>query len=153
MPHRYISTIDDLHDLTRFLAKLKMPLTVEWRQGMDQSLDQNRTIWMWANEVAYQAGDRTPDEVQRTWKIDYGVPILREDSADFRDLYDRMIEPLPYEMQLEAMRIIPVTRKMTVRQMIRFMDTVQREMLQAGFRLTDPDPMLAGYHARYRGKE
>jgi hypothetical protein len=39
---------------------------------------------------------------------------------------------------------------MKVRQMVRYLDTVQRECLQQGIRLTDPDPMLAAYQKRYR---
>lgn len=37
--------------------------------------------------------------------------------------------------------------------MVRYLDTVQRECLQNGIRLTDPDPDLATYQARYRVKE
>jgi hypothetical protein len=53
-------------------------------------------------------------------------------------------------MKLEAMAFIPVTSEMKVRQMVRYLDTVQRECLQQGIRLTDPDPMLAAYQKRYR---
>src|SRR5690606_23027329 len=112
--------------------------------------DQNALQWLWATEAANQLGDRTADEVQRDWKLRHGVPILREDSAEFRDVYDRAIRPLPYELKAEAMRFLPVTSEMKVRQMVRYLDTIQRECAENGIRLTDPDPDLAKYQARYR---
>lgn len=152
MAHRIINNEDDLSDFTRFLCRLKLPVTVEWVQGRDRSRDQNAVQWMWATEVAQQMGDRTADDVQLTWKLHHGVPILREDSAEFRDLYDRAIKPLPYEMKVQAMRLVSVTSIMKVRQMVRYMDTVQRECLSMGLHITDPDPELSKYQARYREK-
>lgn len=153
MAHRVIENDDDLTDFVRFLRKLKLPVTVEWVQGRDRSREQNSIQWLWATEAAHQLGDRTPDEVQREWKLRHGVPILREDSAEFRAVYDRAIKPLPYELKVEAMRFLPVTSEMKVRQMVRYLDTVQRECLSNGIRLTDPDPSLASYQARYRVRD
>jgi hypothetical protein len=153
MPHRIIETEADLASFTRFLGALKLPVTVEWVQGRDRSRDQNALMWLWATESANQLGDCTADEVQRRWKLEIGVPILREDSAEFRAIYDRAIRPLPYELKVEAMRFIPVTSEMKVRQMVRFLDTVERECLSNGLRLTNPDPDLSTYQARYRVKE
>lgn len=153
MPHRCIETPEQLAEFTRFLGKLKLPFTVEWVQGRDRSLDQNALCWLWATEVAYQLGDRAPEDVQREWKLRHGVPILREDSAEFRGIYDRAIKGLPYETKVEAMRFIPVTSAMKVRQMVRFLDAVQRECLENGLQITDPDPELKAYQKRYRAKE
>lgn len=36
--------------------------------------------------------------------------------------------------------------------MVRYLDTIQRECAEQGIRLTDPDPDLNSYHARYRPK-
>lgn len=153
MAHRIIDNENDLASFVRFLGKLKLPLTVEWVQGRDRTKDQNALQWLWATEAANQLGDRTPDEVQREWKLRFGVPILREDSMEFRAIYDKAIKPLPYELKVEAMRFLPVTSEMKVRQMVRYLDTVQRECLTNGICLTDPDPELAAYQARYRNKE
>lgn len=153
MAHRLIENERDLADFARFLGNLKLPITVEWVQGRDRTRDQNALQWLWATEAANQLGDRTADEVQREWKLRYGVPILREESPEFRAVYDKAIKPLPYELKVEAMRFLPVTSEMKVRQMVRYLDTIQRECLQNGLRLTDPDPALASYQARYRTKE
>ena len=152
MAHRIIDTERDLDELCQFFGNLKLPFTVEWTAGRDRTRDQNALQWLWATEAANQLGDRTADELQRDWKLRHGVPILREDSAAFRDTYDRMIKPLGYEQKLEAMRIVDVTSIMAVRQMVRFLDAVQRECLEQGIRLTDPDPALASYQQRYRQK-
>lgn len=155
MPHRILQTPDDLADFTRFLGNLKLPVTVEWVQGRDRTREQNALQWLWATEVAHQLGDRSAEDVQDQWRLEHGVPILREDSPEFRDVYDRCIRPLPYEMKKTALRRlgIKVTSAMKVRQMVRYMDAVQRECLSFGLRITDPDPELAKYQDRYREEE
>jgi hypothetical protein len=150
MAHRIINSTADLEALVTLLGTLKLPVTVEWVQGRDRTLDQNRLQFLWAREAAEQRGDVTSDEVRCEWKLHHGVPILREDSPEFRDIYDTAIKPLPYHMKLKAMRFIPVTSDMKVKQMVRYLDTVQRECLENGIKLTDPDPDLASYQARHR---
>jgi hypothetical protein len=153
MAHRILENAHDLADFAKFLGNLKLPVTVEWVQGKDRTRDQNALQWLWASEAANQLGDRTAAEVQREWKLRFGVPILREDSAEFRATYDQLLKPLPYEGKVALMEFIDVTSALKVRQMVRFLDTVQRECLENGIRLTDPDPSLATYQARYRVKE
>lgn len=153
MAHRIIETDGDLADFTRFLGKLKLPVTVEWVQGRDRTRDQNALQWLWATEAAHQLGEPSAEDVQREWKLRFGVPILREDSPEFRAFYDQALKPLPYELKLKAMEWTPVTSIMKVRQMVRYLDTVQRECAENGIRLTDPDPSLASYQARYRVRE
>jgi len=152
MPHRTITSPDELDALTTFLGNLKLPITVEWVQGRDRTRDQNALQWLWATEAGNQLGE-APDEVQRRWKLHHGVPILREDSAEFRETYDRMIKPLSYRQKLEAMRLIEVTSILKVRQMVRYLDAIWRECGELGIKLTDPDPDLAAYQSRYRAPE
>jgi hypothetical protein len=155
MPHRIIDSPDDLADFTRFLGGLKLPITVEWVKGRDRTKDQNSLQWLWASEVAQQFGDRDAADVQADWKLRHGVPIMREDSAEFRSSYDSIIKPLPHEAKMKVMRDLDfgVTRLMKVRQMVRYMDSVQRECLEMGLILTEPDPELSKYQNRYRQKD
>jgi len=153
MASRIISTRDDLDAFTALLERLKLPLTVEWVQGRDRSSEQNRLQFLWAREVSEQLGDRTADEVRCDWKLRHGVPILREASEDFRAVYDACLKPLPFELKLKAMQFIPVTSEMKVPQMVSYLDTIERECLEQGLRLTNPDPDLAKYQARYRPDE
>lgn len=153
MAHRIINDARDLAHFVQFLGNLKLPVTVEWVQGRDRTAEQNKLMWMWATEAAHQLGDRTASEIQHDWKLRHGVPILREDSAEFRDFYDKALKHLPFELKVSAMEYVPVTSQMKVRQMVRFMDTVQRECLSNGIYLTEPDPELRAYQARYRSRE
>lgn len=138
MAHRIIQNQADMDALLEFLPSLKMPVTFEWVQGRDRSGEQNRLMWKWASEAGNQIGE-TPDEVQRRWKLHHGVPILREDSEEFRQFYDRALKSLPYELKLEAMRFVPVTSEMKVRQMVRFMDAIWKECGEQRIALTDPE--------------
>lgn len=153
MAHRIIFDEAGRADFIRFLGNLVLPATFEWRPGRDRTLDQNRLQFLWAREASDQRGDMTADEVRCEWKLQHGVPIMREDSGEFRDVYDAAIKPLPYALKLKAMRFIPVTSEMKVRQMVRYLDAVQRECLEHGLKLTDPDPELAAYQSRYRREE
>jgi hypothetical protein len=136
--HRIIKTEQDRDELLALLGTLKLPFTAQWKAGKDRSLDQNALQWKWATEAAQQLGDRTAAEVQQDWKLRHGVPILREGSEAFREKYDKVIRPLPFEEKLAFMDMIDVTSAMSVKQMTAFLDTVMRECLQNGLRLTDP---------------
>jgi hypothetical protein len=152
VPHRVINNKDDLDQLVTLFNGLALPFTAEWQLGRDRSLDQNRLQFLWAREAAEQRGDMTPDEVRCEWKLIYGVPIMRE-VADWRADYDATVKGLPYALKLKLMRRYDVTSDMKVPQMVRYLDTIQRECAEQGIRLTDPDPDLNSYHARYRSKQ
>jgi hypothetical protein len=152
VPHRIINDATELDALTALLGSLKLPITVEWTLGRDRSLEQNRLQFLWAREAAEQYGDRTPDEMRSEWKLRFGVPIMREDSPEFRATYDRLIKPLSYPEKIKAMQLIEVTSLMKVRQMVRYLDAIERECLENGLKLTNPDPDLADYQRRYRDK-
>jgi hypothetical protein len=150
VPHRIINDATELDAFTALLGTLKLPITVEWTLGRDRSLEQNRLQFLWAREAAEQLGDRTADEMRCQWKLHHGVPIMREESAEFREVYDEAIRPLPYERKLLAMRFIPVTSEMKVRQFVRYLDAIDRECAEQGIVLTQPDADLAAYQSRYR---
>lgn len=139
MPHRIIRTPSDLDAYVATLRALKLPLTVQHKQGADRSLDQNHLQFLWANEFAAAMGDRTGEEVRLDWKLRHGVPILRAEDEGFRSTYDESLKGLPFERKVALMAYIPVTSLMTVKQMSAYLDAVQREAAQHGVRLTDPE--------------
>lgn len=143
MPSRTLRSKADLADLGKLLGALKLPITVHWVRGRDRSGEQNNLMWKWATEVAEQCGDRTPGEVQRDWKLRHGVPILRADDPEFRAFYDKALKRLTFEEKAAAMEYVPVTRVMKVQQMRDLLDAVQRECLENGFRITDPEREIA----------
>lgn len=150
MSHRILSTEGDRIDFLKFVGGVKLPVTFEWTPGRDRSLAQNKLMWLWAQEAADQSGGGDRVEVQRDWKLIHGVPILRADSAEFRAFTDLALKPLNYEQRRVAMGFIPVTSEFKVPQMVAFLDAIERECAEQGIRLTDPDPDLAKYQARYR---
>lgn len=153
MPERIIRTPQDMDGLLALFGNLSLPITVHWQAGADRSGQQNRLQWLWAGEVAEQLGDRDAADVQAEWKLTIGVPILRGDSPAFREIYDASAKLLTYEQKIALMKIgFSVTSDMTVRQMVRYLDEVERQCLTMGLRLTAPDPDLAKHHARYREK-
>lgn len=141
MPHRIIRTPSDLDTYIATLRSLKMPLTVQHKQGADRSLDQNHLQFLWANEFAQAMGDRTGEEVRSDWKLRHGVPILRAEDEGFRATYDANLKGLPFASKLALMAYIPVTSLMTVKQMSAYLDTVQREAASQGVTLTDPEAL------------
>jgi hypothetical protein len=143
MAHRVIRSLAEFEEFVRLGRTLKWPQTLQWSPGADRSLDQNALQFKWAQEASEQRGDMTIEEVRCEWKLTFGVPILRAESEDFRAVYDEAIKPLPYELKLKAMRFIPVTSKMTVKQMTAYLDTIQRECAEQGIRLTDPERKAA----------
>lgn len=153
MPHRIITNAAEIDAFTALLGTLKLPITVEWALGRDRTNEQNRLQFLWAREAAEQRGDRTPEEQRNEWKLRYGVPIMREDSPEFRATYDRLIKPLTYPQKIEAMDLIAVTSLMKVRQMVRYLDAIERECAEQGVVLTQPEPELRQYHDRYRERK
>ena len=103
---------------------------------------QNRTVFMWYREIAKDKGDETATEVRPYCKLHYGVPILREDNDDFREDYDQIVRPLSYENKLKIMvepLDLPVTRIMSVDQMQRYMEEVEKYGYSFGVELTIPN--------------
>lgn len=142
MVTRAVHTEQQRKLLLRFLQGRKLPFTVEITDGRKRSIEQNRMQRLWLNEIAEQLGDRTAEEVRGDAKLRFGVPILRAENETFREKYDRIIKPLPYEAKIELMMEpmdFPVTRLMTVGQNARYLDAMSRHYVAQGIALTDPD--------------
>lgn len=142
MTTRVIDSDGELDLLVRYLRSLSRPFTVDVVKGRRRSNEQNRLQRQWCNEIAEQLGDRTPEDVRAYCKLHYGVPILREESADFREKYDRIIRPLAYEQKLELMAEpfdFPVTRLMKTEQKTRYLDAIHKHFTEQGLKLTDPE--------------
>jgi hypothetical protein len=156
MPSRIIETRAQLEALTTLLGSLKLPFTVDYVLGRDRTREQNKLQRLWCNEIAEQLGDQSPEEVRGFCKLTMGVPILRAEDEEFCTAYDKVVKPLPYEAKMACMMEpidFPVTRRMKVRQMVRFLDDMHRYWTERGVSLTDPDPGLADYQKRYRAPE
>ena|SRR3990167_1620001 len=144
MTTRVVDTEEKRRLLLKLIEGQPLPFTCEVVKGKRRSVEQNRLQRLWLAEIAEQLGDRTPEEIRAFCKLTLGVPILRAESDLFREKYDRIIRPMPYETKLELMgepMDFPVTRLMTTEQNTRYLDSVSRYFTERGVVLTDPDAM------------
>lgn len=117
----------------------RVEIVVRKRQTK-RSTDQNRLQRKWLAEAGAQ-GDMTPEEYRGYCKLHFAVPMLRWELPEFRERYDRIIRPLPYEQKLELMQEpldFPCTRLMNKDQKTRYLDAMYQHFTGLGFRLTDP---------------
>lgn len=132
--------------LIRFIEAHALPLTVSLTKGGKRTLKQNKLQRLWVGEIAEQLGDQTPEEVRGYCKLTVGVPILRSESETFRERYDAVVKPMPYETKLALMMEpfdFPVTRLMNTKQATAYLDGVHRHFAEKGIALTDPGDLLA----------
>lgn len=142
MTVRAIHTEYERKQLLKLLSSKKLPFTVEITGGRRRSVEQNKLQRLWLREIAEQLGDRTAEDVRAECKLTLGVPILRSENEAFRERYDAVVRPLPYEQKLAIMAEpldMPVTRIMTVDQKQRYLDAICQRYLEMGIVLTQPD--------------
>ena len=155
MSQRFLETEADRRLLIRFIEEQPLPLTVSLSKGGKRTLRQNKLQRLWMGEIAEQLGDQTPEEVRGYCKLTIGVPILRAVHEGFRERYDAIVRPLPYEHKL-AMMMEPfdfkVTRLMDTKQFTTYLDGVHRYWSSKGIALTDPGDLLADPTTSHSGR-
>lgn len=129
---RVIGDIRELYAKNRYVR-------VQMSTGKRRSLDQNAISHVWYEQVAEELREDTALGVKRFCKLHFGVPILRADSPDFRELYDATIKPMPYEHKLRAMDLLDVTSLMEKAQFSQYLEEVQRHYLSRNVRLEFPE--------------
>lgn len=146
MTTRFLETEADRQLLLRFIEGQPLPLTVSLSKGGRRSLKQNKLQRLWLNEISEQLGDQTPEEVRGYCKLTLGVPILRAENENFREKYDAIVRPLPYEQKLALMMEpldFPISRLMNTKQATAYLDGMHRHFSEKGIALTDPGDLLA----------
>ena len=136
-----IRTEHDRKMAIRRIENAELPCTMTLTKGAPRSIEQNRLNRMWMLELERQ-GDMTAEEYRAYCKAFFGIPILLAENEAFRQQYEAIVKPLPYEQKLEIMKEpidFPCTRLMTVKQEKRYLDEVYGYWTGKGFKLTDPD--------------
>ena len=100
-------------------------LTVNVMHGKKRSLDQNAISHAWYSQVANELREDTPLGVKSFCKLHFGIPILRAESDDFREKYDRAVKPMDYPDKLTLMEWFPVTSLMTTPQLSEYLEKVK----------------------------
>jgi hypothetical protein len=144
MAQRIVEDEFDRDRLLAFIAKQEPPFTVNVSTGGRRSIAQNRLIHLWMGEIAEQlpGSFESPEHVRGHCKLHYGVPILREVDEHFREVYDKQIKPLPYDLKIACMMepiALPVTSRMNTKQLSAYLDAVHREFSTQGVELTIPE--------------
>lgn len=142
MPTRTIKTPEDAKMFNAWLSNMPMPYTATVVKGVKRSTAQNRLQRAWCNEVSEHFGDRTPEEVRGYCKAYFGVPILLGEDEEFAASYEATVKPLPYEAKLAIMQEpldLPVTRRMTVKQKVAYLDAIHQHFTAQGVQLTNPE--------------
>lgn len=138
MPSRILRTDQDRAAWQRFLNAQELPITVSAVKGAKRSNPQNSTFHKWLAQIAAEYGE-SQASIKAEIKKRFGLPIMERDNEAWVAEWQPLYGPLPYHMQLKAFECIPLTSKMTVRQMSELMDAVQREYRAQGIELIDPD--------------
>lgn len=114
-------------------------LRVTVKTGKDRSLDQSAISHVWYAQIANELREQTALQVKCECKLTIGVPILRAEDAEFRTFYDAAVKGhLSYEEKLDAMKFIPITSIMTVKQLSQYLVDMQAAYVKRGVALEFP---------------
>ena len=125
-------TINSQDSLSSFIGKVRelfktqryLEVSIKER-GKHRSINQNFVSHGWYKKVSVEEGEYTPEDVKCLCKLHFGLPILRADDEEYNAACEKVIDPLPYESKIEAMRYFPCTSLMTTKQKSLYMQHVQ----------------------------
>jgi hypothetical protein len=100
---------------------------------------QNRLSHAWYSEIAKALDSDDATGWKCYCKLHHGVPIMRRDDAEFKQVYDEAIKGLSYEKKLQIMKILPVTSIMNTKQLTEYLEDVQMDFTFKGVKLEFPD--------------
>jgi len=136
-----VRTEQEREQVIKIIRGRDLPFTAELTKGLPRSLLQNNLQRKWVQEAAAQ-GDCEAEYYRGYCKLHFGVAIMKHESPEWAEKYDRIIRPLPYEVKLEMMMVpfdFPVTRAMSMKGKKKYLDQMYDYFTGKGFTLTDPD--------------
>lgn len=123
-----------------FMSAQPLPCTVSLTKGARRSLPQNSLFHSWVGQIAMETGE-TQGAAKGEVKLRYGLPIMERDNPAWMAKWEPLYGPLNYAQRVVLFEILPMTSLMTTRQMKELMDGMQRDYLQQGIMLIDPDDL------------
>jgi hypothetical protein len=147
MTARFVETEHQRRMAIRFIEQQALPFALTIERASHRSTHQNRLQRQWMNDIAAQIEGHDAEYWRGFCKLHFAVPIMRQDSEGFRETYDEVIRPLPYEQKIKLMCVpldLPVTRLMNTKQMTAYLDAVQAHFAEQGVVLTDPEALKWG---------
>lgn len=114
-------------------------LRISIKTGKARTLPQNDITHVWYGQIAREL----PEDDVLGWrcycKLHHGVPILRAEDTEFKDMYDSIIKGRTYEEKLLMMRYLPVTSIMSRKQLSAYAEAVQTDFCGRGVMLAFPE--------------
>ena len=112
--------------------------TYEYRHGAPRNIAQNNLTFTLYKPIGETLFDGDLEYARAVCKLTIGVPIMRRDSPNFREQYDRILKPLSYEEKVRAIMVfeLPVTRLMSKKQISEYIDKVCSDYAPQGVRFT-----------------
>lgn len=112
-------------------------LEVEVKNGKVRSLLQNASTHCWYQQLAADLPENDASGWKCFCKLHFGVPIMRAEDDEFRELYDSVIrKKFSYEDKIKIMKYFPVTSIMRKKQLSRYCEEMQGHFLSVrGVRL------------------
>lgn len=149
MPTRFIREPQHVDALADLLRARKLPLTVSWAQGAPRTTAQNNLAFRWYQDAARQLGDCDHGDTRAISKVQFAAPILCRDNEVFRASWERLRSRFAHEEIVEFVKAteLPMTSIMGLKQMIEFMDGIEKYWRGAGVMLTDP--MMMKYEQEF----
>lgn len=133
-------TCGDLRDMWQQHKYLRINV----KAGKDRSLDQNAISHAWYEQIARELREDDALGWKCFCKLNFAVPIMRAEDAEFRAFYDSSIKlSLSYEQKLVAMRYLPVTSLMTKTQLSKYLEAMQKHFIGQSVILEFPDKEAA----------
>jgi len=112
------------------LSKAKLPSVVSIEDfHVDRSLPLNSLSHAWYSQISRTTKEDLPARIKGYCKLHFGVPILRAESEDFCETYDRIIKSLPYETKIDIMSQpdwFPITSLMDNAQFVHYLEDIQK---------------------------
>jgi len=119
-------SLSDMIGILRHTFKEKKYFQVTVNDGKKRSLNQNAATHLWYAKVSREEREYTPEQVKNLCKLHFGLPILRADDEQYNEWCIKVIDPLPYESKIEAMRYTPCTSLMRTTQLSEFLEHIQQ---------------------------
>lgn len=127
-----------ISSLQRTFADKKY-LTVTVKTGRDRTLDQN-ALWFAMYKRIAQVMEWHIEDARRHCKLHFGVPLMRNECAEFRQNWNELLLHLSYEKKLELMGAnkllgpdgFPVTRLFNRAQGIEYTNAIVDDFREQG---------------------
>ncbi len=127
--------IGDLREMWGIHKFVRMNL----KTGKDRSLDFNAISHVWYEQLARELREDDALGWKCYCKLNFAVPIMRAEDAEFRAFYDGSIkQSFSYEQKLAAMKYFPVSSLMTNPQFKKYCEAMQAHFLTLGVSLEFP---------------